>query len=172
MHLTAEPSRCPVGLLIRQLLGQVATPPDPAALALLFAADRLDHLRREIEPALAAGTHVLSDRYVLSSLAYQSLACPLSWVEEINRRAPAPDLTILVHVEADVAAARRAVRGGAEEIFDALETQRRLVARYAELATARAGEGVVVIDGAPGFDDVAATLERVVLGFLDARHAR
>ena len=123
-----------MGLLIRQLLGQVTAPPDPAALALLFAADWLDHLRREIEPALDAGRIVITDRYILSSMAYQSLENPLPWVEEINRLAPAPDLTVLVHVEAEVAAARRASRGGAEEIFDALPTQRQLVARYSELA--------------------------------------
>lgn len=161
-----------MGLLVRQLLGQVSEPPDPAALALLFAADRLDHLRREIEPALEAGLIVISDRYVLSSLAYQSLANPLSWVEEINRFAPAPDLTVLVHVEAEVAAARRARRGGAEEIFDALQTQRALVARYAELAARRADQRVVVLDGTPDLETVGADLEKLVLEALEGRDVR
>ena len=115
---------------------------------------------------------MISDRYVLSSLAYQSLQNPLPWVEEINRLAPPPDLTILVHVEAEVAAARRAKRGGAEEIFDALETQRRLVARYTELAAQRLSQRVLVLDGAPSFDVVAEELETAVLGFLESRDAR
>jgi dTMP kinase len=160
-----------VGLLIRQLLGQLSEPPDPAALALLFAADRLDHLRREIEPALEDGRMVISDRYVLSSLAYQSLQNPLPWVEEINRFAPPPDLTVLLHVEAEVAAARRASRGGHEEIFDALPTQRLLVSRYAELAARRTEQRVVVLDGSPDIETVAAALERIALDALESRDA-
>src|SRR3989442_1021120 len=67
--VTREPSGRWVGQLIREVLvGQKMFP--PAAVALLFAADRLDHLEREIKPALAGGEDVISDRYLLSSLAY------------------------------------------------------------------------------------------------------
>lgn len=172
-HLTAEPSDGPVGRLIRQLLGQVDSPPDPGAMALLFAADRLDHLQREIRPALAAGTHVVSDRYLLSSLAYQSLENPLEWVETINKRAPAPDLTLLIAVEAEVAETRRTLRGSAAEIYDAKDTQRRLVEAYAALAQGlgTAKGQVVVLDGAPDFDTVAASLEGAVLRFIKERCA-
>jgi dTMP kinase len=74
---TREPSDGPVGRLLRQILLGQHTLPDGtnvggAAMALLFAADRLDHLQREIEPLLAAGSDVVSDRYLLSSLAYQA----------------------------------------------------------------------------------------------------
>ena len=50
-HLTAEPSKGPIGRLLRSLLGGAAAPVDPDAMALLFAADRRDHLAREIVPA-------------------------------------------------------------------------------------------------------------------------
>src|SRR4051812_35922446 len=72
-HVTREPSGGPLGQLLRQLLSGAHADLDPAAVALLFAADRLDHLSREVEPALARGQHVITDRYLLSSLAYQTV---------------------------------------------------------------------------------------------------
>jgi dTMP kinase len=71
VHLTSEPSRGPLGTGIRQVLsgrlrGAGGGEFDPGALALLFAADRLDHWESEIRPRLAEGQDVVSDRYVLS----------------------------------------------------------------------------------------------------------
>ena len=54
-------------------------------MALLFAADRIDHLQREIEPHLASGTTVISDRYLLSSLAYQAEEAEREWVLGLAR---------------------------------------------------------------------------------------
>src|SRR5512139_742195 len=81
VHLTREPSDGPIGVLIRQILtGRVVVPglqgpraPDWATMALLFAADRLDHVEAEIAPNLADGVTVVSDRYDYSSVAYQSV---------------------------------------------------------------------------------------------------
>jgi dTMP kinase len=90
VHLTAEPSGGPIGVLVRQVLkrrivGRDGAPFDPAALALLFAADRLDHAAVEIAPKLAAGVDVVSDRFTLSSLAYQGLDLgDMDWVEAVN----------------------------------------------------------------------------------------
>jgi len=71
---------------------------DERAVALAFAADRLDHVDREIRPALGSGTTVISDRYTLSSLAYQSRYADYAWVKEINRYALRPDVTIFLDV--------------------------------------------------------------------------
>src|SRR5690242_1367991 len=82
VHATREPSTGPVGRLLRQALtGTLVADERPVqldfcTLALLFAADRMDHVRREIEPALARGEVVISDRYDLSSLIYQSETSP------------------------------------------------------------------------------------------------
>lgn len=129
VHRTAEPSRGPVGTLIRTALADMRVVADEP-LALLFAADRLDHLEREIEPALARGEVVLSDRYLLSSLAYQGSYLPLDWVRAINRRARLPDASILLRVSPQVAAARRRGRGGADERFDDMDRQARIAAAY------------------------------------------
>lgn len=155
-----------MGRLIREQLGQIAFPPPPAALALLFAADRIHHLTTEIDPLLEQGTHVISDRYVLSSLAYQSVDQPLDWVESLNRHAPPPDLTLLLRVDPQVAAKRRGQRGGAEEIYDTLQIQRRVAANYDELAARLTDHRVVVVDANLPFEDVAALVEAQVTQVL------
>src|SRR5688572_8576363 len=67
-HVTAEPSKGAIGQLVRARLKHEG---DKETLALLFAADRLDHWHGEVRPQLDAGVDVVSDRYVLSSLVYQ-----------------------------------------------------------------------------------------------------
>lgn len=164
-HLTREPSTLPVGRQIRAVLGGDPPAFDPAALALLFAADRLDHLRREIEPAIAEGSVVVTDRYVMSSLVYQSLGVPRDFVREINRLAPPPAIALLVDVPPEVAAARRARRGGPAELFEADELQRRVITRYreeAELARAR-GERVITVDGTPDEETVFEALRAALV---------
>jgi dTMP kinase len=176
---TREPSDGPVGVLIRQALtGRVvlpggAGPLAPETLALLYAADRTDHLRARVLPALEAGQVVLSDRSVLSSLAYQGASLPMEWVESINAHAIPADLTLFVQVSIEVAARRRAARGGPEELFDAEEKQRRISQQY-EAAIALRGERehVVRIDGDASVEAVtAACLARVreVLGRAPVR---
>ncbi|WP_095992151.1 dTMP kinase [Cystobacter fuscus] len=166
---TREPSDGPVGVLIRQALtGRVvlpggAGPLAPETLALLYAADRTDHLRARVLPALEAGQVVLSDRSVLSSLAYQGASLPMEWVEAINSHAIPADLTLFVQVSIEVAARRRAARGGPEELFDAEEKQRRISQQYeAAIALRGAREHVVRIDGDGSVEAVtAACLARV-----------
>lgn len=129
VHTTAEPSTGPIGKLLRTILtGGLQT--SPQAVALLFAADRLDHLEREIMPQLNQGHIVLTDRYIHSSLAYQSLAMGEDWVMSINQKAKLPDLAILVKVSVEVAAQRREQRGGPEELFDAIEAQKKIAVAY------------------------------------------
>jgi dTMP kinase len=165
---TREPSDGPVGVLIRQALtGRVVLPGAlalaPETLALLYAADRTDHLRARVLPALEAGQVVLSDRSVLSSLAYQGASLPMEWVEAINSHAIPADLTLFVQVSIEVAARRRAARGGPEELFDAEEKQRRISQQYeAAIALRGAREHVVRIDGDASVEAVtAACLARV-----------
>ena len=159
-YATREPSDGPIGCELRKILHGAHAPMDKAAIGLLFAADRLDHLQREILPRLAEGIHVVSDRYVMSSLAYQSVDVPRAEVAAWNTRARAADLTLFIDVPAAVAAERRRQRGGPEELFDALAFQQQVASAYrleAERARA-AGEPVVVIDGTPLADTVFAAL--------------
>jgi dTMP kinase len=153
LHATREPSDGAIGTLLRQILRGEHGRVDETAVALLFAADRVDHLRREIEPSPVA---VITDRYVLSSLVYQSLALDVEYVRLVNQHARPADLTLLVDVPAEVAAERRAARGGAVERYDHDHTQRRLVEAYRR-EIVRVPNGVVV-DGTGTPDEVFARL--------------
>jgi len=164
VHETREPSDGPIGALTRGLLAVVPGAPrtvDPAGLALLFAADRLEHLAREIEPALARGDLVICDRYVVSSWVYQSLDCDPVWVRTLNERARWPDLSFVFDLAAELAlarvAARREATGEAIERFDVPETQRRLARGYAA-ALAEGLPGVVRIDASASIDAVTEAI--------------
>ncbi len=161
VHTTAEPSTGPIGKLLREILsGDMKTTPE--TVALLFAADRLDHLKREIFPALEEGKIVLTDRYIHSSVAYQSLAMDKDWVISLNREAKLPDLAILVKVSVEVAAKRRQERGGPEELFDAIEAQRKIASAY-DLAFEQENLGpTVTVNGEEDMESVTTAILNVI----------
>ncbi len=134
-------------------------PTNATTLGLLFAADRADHLQREIEPALAAGKVVISDRYYHSSFAYQGSDEERSWIEILNQRARVPDCTFFLKVDPDVAAQRRSDDARTEELFDKIETQRRVAKGYQQVMIARQdSETIEFIDGHLSLDDISAVL--------------
>lgn len=114
---TREPGGTPIGEKIRSLLldhgqGEI----DPRTEALLFAASRAAHVVQRIEPALAAGTWVLTDRYVDSSVAYQGVGRGLGTEEvaSVNDWAIGglqPDLTIILDLDPEISRERMAARG-------------------------------------------------------------
>jgi dTMP kinase len=166
VELTCEPSQGPVGLLLRQLLGagDGERRAGWSTLALLFAADRAQHVEATIVPALQSGCWVVSDRYVLSSLVYQSTdgACDetaLPWIVALNSRVPRPDLTLVLDVPPEVAEERRRLRATAREIFDDGETQQRLARAYAAAEQLVPGDRLVHIDADGAVEQVA---ERVL----------
>jgi dTMP kinase len=141
-----------------------------ALLALLFAADRVDHLASVVEPALAGGAVVLSDRYVLSSLAYQGLRLPLPWVEALNARAIPPDLTLYLDVDPRTARARRGARGGRPELFESDRLQARVAEAYRRLLRRHArAHRVVRVDGTRPPEEVTARLLRAARAVLPRR---
>ncbi len=164
VHLTREPTTGPIGRLLREYLAGRHHPSDATTLALLFAADRADHLAREIEPALARGALVITDRYYHSSLAYQGTGEDRDFIRTINRRARRPDLTLFLEVPVEIAAARRAADARPDELFDHLETQRAIAIGYrAALAALASEEQIVHLDGTQSLDQVAdAILSRVL----------
>ncbi|MER7548152.1 dTMP kinase [Spirillospora sp. NPDC127506] len=103
VHLTTEPSRSRLGALIRQIEAELSG----RALALAVAADRAAHVADEIEPALAAGKVVISDRYLPSSLVLQRLdGLPLAEIWRYNAFVPHPFLTVYLEEDPAVIAAR------------------------------------------------------------------
>ncbi|MCP4446181.1 MAG: dTMP kinase [Myxococcales bacterium] len=158
-HRTREPSDGPIGKLLRQILAGEHAPTDATTLGLLFAADRADHLQREIEPALAAGKVVLSDRYYHSSLAYQGSEEDRSWIAVLNQRANVPDCTFFLEVDPKVAAQRRDDDDRDEELFDKMETQLRVAEGYRQVVDEReSSERIERIDGHQSLDTIHETL--------------
>ena len=153
---TREPSDGPIGVVLRQALTRRLVGLSDRVLALLFAADRLDHLASVVEPALAEGKVVVSDRYVLSSLAYQGMRLPLAWVEALNAAARPPDVTVYLDVDPRTAARRRHGRGGTRELFDADDVQRAVARAYGRVMRRHArSQRVVRVDGRGTADEVA-----------------
>ena len=165
---TFEPTNRVLGAHIRAgLQGQLKEAIDPATMALLFAADRLDHITHEITPALESGVDVLCDRYVASSLAYQTESLPLEWVRQLNERALVPDCTLFLRVDPDVALARIGARQG--EHRDLYENREMLVgvaSRY-EALFSRGDVSATILDSEQDMDTVTRELEALVETLLD-----
>lgn len=112
--LTREPGGTPAGATIRGLLLDPATGTiDARAEALLMAADRAQHVAEVVAPALARGRHVVTDRYLYSSVSYQAHGRGLDATEvrDLSRWATGgiePDLVVLLDVPVAVARARLA----------------------------------------------------------------
>jgi len=167
-HLTREPSDGPIGRLIREMLTGGHAIPDQSisqgTFGLLFAADRLDHLQREVEVQLAAGATVVSDRWYHSSLAYQGTGADRDWITMLNARARKPDLTIFLSVRPEVAAARRVSAGRIQELFEDMRMQEEVAAGYkATISELMAqGERIETIDGEASPDAVFGAILALV----------
>ncbi|WP_295776031.1 dTMP kinase [Microbacterium laevaniformans] len=161
---TREPGGTEVGVLIREIVlhhrGEVA----PRAEALLYAADRAQHVATLVRPALARGDVVIQDRYLDSSVAYQGAGRVLDaeQVRDLSMWATEgalPDLTVLLDL--DPAVARRRL-DAADKPFDRLEAEKSAFherVRDAFLALAAADpRRFLVLDAAQSEDELAAAV--------------
>lgn len=170
--LTREPGGTETGKRIRALvLDPGASAIAPWTEALLMAADRAQHVAEVIEPALATGRDVVTDRYVPSSLAYQGFGRGLD-VEQLWRLstdfagAMQADLVVLLDVPASVAAARLQGRDRMEAAGD--DFHARVAEGYRRMATAHPDRWLVV-DGDGSVDEVAARVRDAVDSWLSSR---
>jgi dTMP kinase len=158
---TTEPSRGEIGRFIRRYVLQRKRRMPSVVEALLFAVDRVDHVEKEIKPALEKSKIVVSDRYVYSSLAYQGAAgLDLGWIEEINRLALPPDLAIYIDVPPEVVVKRIKRK---KSVMERLETQRRVQEVYMKFVE---NGKLVPVDGNRMKDEVTKDILTVVLDFL------
>ena len=164
---TSEPTDSPAGRLVKAMLAE-SSRPDEVTLAFLFAADRREHLIFTILPALEKGEWVVTDRYLLSSIAYQSTGASFEWVCELNKVFLRPAVTVLIDVAVRVALERVGRRGKEREYYEDEETLRRVRENF--LRAASAGPeltGLVkVVDGSGGEERVHERVEKAVLEVL------
>ena len=158
---TAEPSQGKIGAFIRECCLYEGKRLPTEAEALLFAADRIEHMQNEIAPALAEGKIVICDRYIYSSLAYQgSAGLSLDWIKTINARALQPDFSIFIDVSPERVLERLQRK---KSVMETLEIQRKV--REVYLKFVEKGE-LIRIDGDKPKDAVADALYSEVLGLL------
>ena len=138
LALTAEPTQFATGGLVRDALGGL-TCRTPSELAGLFLADRIAHCSNPVSgigALLKDGCTVICDRYYYSSFAYQGMDTDLKWVMDSNLNCPdiiKPDVCIFLDVPPEECDRRIAAGRASREIFEQIETIRRIREKYMEI---------------------------------------
>lgn len=156
--LTKEPTSSPIGTLIKSALRRNQNV-SLFALQLLFAADRAEHLENEIEPALKKDTIVISDRYILSSLAFGSVDNDVEFLKQINSRFREPDLTVIIDTPPKVCLERINRARDNIELFE--EEQRLEEVRKRFLGLNAYFKHVFVVDGDREKEKVSKDIQEV-----------
>jgi dTMP kinase len=158
---TAEPSSGKIGKFIKRRCLHGEKRSSGVVEALLFAADRSEHVEETVLPALKKGKIVVSDRYVYSSLAYQgATGLDLEWIEKINEHAVRPDLAIFIDVKPETVVQRLKPK---KSVMENLETQRKVREVYVKFVEKR---DLVRVDGNRSKQEVAEDIAAIVQNFL------
>lgn len=170
--ITREPGGSDVAEALRSLVLDPATNVDDMTETLLFAAARADHMEKTIRPALNAGKIVISDRFVGSSIAYQSAGRGVSQhvVTKINQYATgavSPDLTIILDLDTGLADTRRCTRDTVVDRMESAPNGFQDAVRASFLVQAKAApERHLVINA----DQPADTITEQILTYLQTHH--
>jgi dTMP kinase len=160
---TAEPTKSPWGQEIRKWLASPieGEPFLLTMLALAFATDRMHHVYHTLAPALKDNDFVIVDRYVLSSLVYQGLHLPSTFIAEINRFALIPDICLVLDISANEAMARLEKRANVRDFYESRAMLEKIRGRYLHFAELDP-EHIVQIDGSGSVEDVALLIQDVI----------
>ncbi len=160
-HLTAEPSKRPIGRMIRDVFSENLHM-DNLVVAGLFVADRLDHLLNQHDGMLKMLNnqyHVLCDRYYLSSMAYQSVFAPMDWIIQSNalsRNLLKPDITFYLDADAELSLQRIHVQQRTKEIYETLDNLQKVRANYFKaIELFRDTEKIIVLNANDSPDNIA-----------------
>ncbi len=175
--VTREPGGTPLGLRLRAALLDAQEQVDPLTELLVFAADRAQHVRRLLRPALESGRVVLSDRYADATVAYQGSGRGFSpeLISEIVGLATEglkPDLTLLFDLPVDESTTRTGRRSDKQKVdrLDAEDAEFHARVRDAYLRIAAAEpDRVRVIDTSGPVDETHARVKEIVVPFLESR---
>ncbi len=160
---TEEPNQeNPIGRLIKMWLTRQAEIKSGEAITLLYTADRYEHLKRTILPALDAGKNVICDRYFYSTIAYESAIFGIDreWIRSLHKDIRKPDLVIFIDVPPEISLKRE--RASSNDRLEKVELLRKVREAYKEMIKE---EGFFVVDGDRSreevFEDVRKIVERV-----------
>lgn len=157
-YLTKEPSKGPIGKLVRQALEGKFDALSPASIQLLFAADRGRHLNTEIIPQLEKGKMVITDRYAWSSVAFGSVELSREWLLSLNQDFILPDLTIFIEVSPSVCLERIAKEGKGVELFEKREELEQAWDAFHSLVSKYWWTNMAVVDGEQKREEVTADI--------------
>jgi len=162
---TKEPTNnTHIGKLIREIL-QRKWECSSVGLQLLFSADRAEHLKNEIEPALKNGQIVITDRYFFSTIAYGSLTVDdWFWLKSLGKHFRVPDITFLFKLDPAICIERIAGRGSDFELFEQHEKLEKIWKGYERLA--REYQNIKLIDASKSIEMIAEEIWREVSGKL------
>ncbi len=156
---TKEPTENFVGKIIRSVLRkEIIT--DHKTLQLLFCADRAHHLESEIIPALKQGKIVVTDRYIMSTLAFGSLNEDAGWLKRLNEKFRKPDLTIIVDVPEDVSINRIKKSRPKTELFEETSKLKKIRANYRKLS--EEFTNIISVDGTKPPEEVFNLIKSAV----------
>ena len=153
---TSEPTDREIGLLVRSVL-QKKWKCSPKALQMLFTADRIEHLDKDIKPALENGS-VVCDRYFYSTFAFGALECDLNWLRKINESILEPDLVFYMKISAEEALSRVDKRGNEKELFEKKEILEQVIKNYEKVLP----QNAIILDATKSIEELSEEIYELV----------
>ena len=173
-YLTAEPTTTDIGQVLREGLKKGKF--DAKTEALLFAADRSEHMEKIISN-LEKGKIVITERYYYSSIAYQGASgVSIKWIAEINRFAHKPDLTLILDIEPEEGlhriSSKNSLRSSTreKEYFEKRDFLGKVREIYLDLKDEH--DEIIVMDASGPMDEVQTTIRRKVSHALSTMKKR
>jgi len=161
---TEEPSPDnPAGRFVKDWLAGKFELKSGEAITLLYTADRYEHLKRKILPALAEGKIVISDRYFYSTIAYESAIFGVKeeWIRKLHENARKPDLVIFIDIAPEVSLQRK--RSRPDDRLEKVELLTRVRESYHKMAR---DEGFFVISGDRTKEEIFEDVKKICDRFL------
>lgn len=167
--ITTEPTDTETGLFLRRMLGHEFSV-DEKTNAYLFAADRCQHLYGEdgIIKTIESGKIVVSDRYLFSSLAYQSAFCGEELPELLNSPFPLPQILFYFVINPEISLQRVNARNEKKEIYEKIELQKKIADQYEkviskyEINSRENGMKVVRIDATKSIEEISEIINKEI----------
>ena len=166
---TAEPTSLETGKFLRRMLGAEFSV-DEKTNSFLFAADRAEHLygKNGIIEQINNGKTVISDRYLFSSLAYQSISCGEELPKLLNSTFPLPEILFFFEIDPEISLKRVDSRNEKKEIYEKIETQKKIALEYEKIISEYENNPsctmkIIRIDATKSIDEISETISKIIL---------
>lgn len=167
-HITAEPTKLPSGVALREALGGKVKKSE-CEMAVMFVADRIQHninAESGIDALVGAGVDVICDRYYYSSLAYQGQATDYEWVKNMNLNCPEirrPDVCIYIDLLPEQSLERISKGRESLEIYENVETLTRVRNKFLSvIEDLSKTDNIRIIDGYRTPEEVSAEIAAII----------